>query len=404
MTEQQESQPKKTAKEVIEEHKRERVREQFKVVEGSRRPDDRRDVARLTPFQFLDVIGWQDKPIPRREWTVPDRIPAANVTLLSGDGGIGKTMLALHLAVAVTLGRDWLGRQPQTGPAVVICCEDSGDELHRRIDRIVTYCEAKFSDLADLHMLSLAGQDAVMGAPDRSDVIRPTRLFEQVLEAGCDIRPKLIVIDNAADVFAGNENDRAHVRQFVNQLRGLAMQADAGVLMTSHPSLTGMSTGTGLSGSTAWHNSVRSRLYFKKATTEKDEEPDPDMRVLETMKNNYGPNGETILLRWNSGLFVPINSGIGSLTKMAAEQHTDDLFLKLLDQFSRAGRNVSEKPTAPTYAPTVFAKESTARGHGIGKSGLEASMRRLFSVDKIHVETYGPPSRGWSRIAKGSRA
>jgi hypothetical protein len=34
------------------------------------------------------------------------------------------------------------------------------------------------------------------------------------------------------------------------------------VLLTGHPSLTGINTGTGTSGSTAWNASVRSRLYF----------------------------------------------------------------------------------------------------------------------------------------------
>jgi hypothetical protein len=78
----------------------------------------------------------------------------------------------------------------------------------------------------------------------------------------------------------------------VTLLRDLAISANAGLLLTSHPSLTGISTGSGLSGSTAWNASVRSRLYFKRAKTEKDEEPDPDLRVLEVMKSNYGPVGE----------------------------------------------------------------------------------------------------------------
>ena len=48
-----------------------------------------------------------------------------------------------------------------------------------------------------------------------------------------------------------------------------------------------------------------SRLYFKRAVTDKDQEPDPDLRVLEVMKSNYGPIGETINLRWKDGLFQP---------------------------------------------------------------------------------------------------
>lgn len=177
----------------------------------------------------------------------------------------------------------------------------------------------------------------------------------------------------------------------------MAIVAGAGVLLTSHPSLTGITTGTGLSGSTAWNASVRSRLYFKRAKTEKEEEPDPDLRVLEVMKANYGPIGETINLRWKNGLFVPVD-GVGNLERLAVEQAAEHLFLSLLDELSRQGRNTSAQPNAPTYAPTLFAKEKQARERGTRKVAFEVAMRNLFAAGKISLEPYGPPSRGTSRL------
>jgi hypothetical protein len=174
------------------------------------------------------------------------------------------------------------------------------------------------------------------------------------------------------------------VRQFVTLLRDMAMSANAGLLLTSHPSLSGISTGTGLSGSTAWNASVRSRLYFKRATTEKDEEPDPDLRVLEVMKSNYGPVGETVAVRWKDGLFLPV-AGVSSLERLAAEQKAEQLFLTLLDRFTRQGRNTCEKPSAPTYAPTLFAKESEARELGIRKADFEGAVRRLFFCSRENL-------------------
>ena len=224
-----------------------------------------------------------------------------------------------------------------------------------------------------------------------------TKLFGRIREAACDIRPKLIVLDNAADIFGGNENDRAQVRQFIGMLRSMAMAAGSGVLLTSHPSLTGISSGSGLSGSTAWNASVRSRLYFKRAQTEKDEEPEPDLRVLEVMKSNYGPAGETIMLKWKNGLFLPV-AGTTSLEKLAAEQAAEQLFLALLGAFNQQGRNTSAKSNAPTYAPTLFAKEKQARERGIRKPAFEVAMRSLFAADKIYAEPYGPPSRGTSKL------
>jgi RecA-family ATPase len=353
----------------------------------------------LPPLPFLNITAWHGQPVPDREWCVMDRIPMRNVTLFSGEGAIGKSIVALQLSVAHVLGRDWLRSLPEPGPALVVACEDDADELHRRISLILDHCAATFADLEQLHLLSLAGQDALLATPDRTGIIRPTPLFDRLSQAACDVRPKLIVLDNSADMFGGGENDRAQVRQFIGILRGLAIAANAGVLLTSHPSLTGMNTGTGLSGSTAWHASVRSRLYMKRATTDKDEEPDPNLRVIEVMKNNYGPVGETITVRWNSGVFLPV-AGVNSLEKIAAERKVDEAFQSNIVQFTRQGRNVSHKPNAPSYAPTEFAKEEEAKKAGMRKPDFEAAMRRLLAAGKIKVEAYGPPSRGWTRLVQ----
>ena len=65
-------------------------------------------------------------------------------------------------------------------------------------------------------------------------------------------QPRLIIIDPAADVFAGKEIDRVQVRQFITLLRAIAITADCAVILAAHPSVSGMREGTGLSGSTAW--------------------------------------------------------------------------------------------------------------------------------------------------------
>ena len=232
----------------------------------------------LEPLPFTSVASWHGTPIPERRWTVLNRVPAANVTLMSGDGGVGKTILALHLCAAVALGRDWLGSMPECGPAMAFCCEDDDGELHRRVALVADHYGVSLAEMPDFHWCSMAGDEALLATPNKNGIIQPTKLFTRLREAALDIKPKFIVLDNSADIFGGSENDRAQVRQFITILRGLAMAANAGVLLTSHPSLTGISSGSGLSGSTGWNNNVRSRMYFRKVTTEKDEEPDPDVR------------------------------------------------------------------------------------------------------------------------------
>src|SRR6185503_13926162 len=136
-----------------------------------------------------------------------------------------------------------------------------------------------------LRLASFAGKDAILGATNHAGVIKPTSLYGRMHQAVCETKPKLLVLDTSADVFAGNENDRMQVRQFIGLLRRLAIDGNCAVILCSHPSLTGINTGSGLSGSTGWHNSVRARMVFRAATTEAGEEPDPTLRELVFMKN-----------------------------------------------------------------------------------------------------------------------
>jgi hypothetical protein len=46
-------------------------------------------------------------------------------------------------------------------------------------------------------------------------------------------------------------------------MQALAMVAGGAVTILAHPSLQGMNTGSGLSGSTAWHGAFRFRQYLR---------------------------------------------------------------------------------------------------------------------------------------------
>lgn len=98
-------------------------------------------------------------------------------------------------------------------------------------------------------------------------LLAPTALWAELRAEVLEFRPVLLVLDTLADVFGGSEKDRAQVRQFVGLLRGLAIEADLATLLLGHPSIAGMASGAGTSGSTAWSNSVRSRLCLERLKT-----------------------------------------------------------------------------------------------------------------------------------------
>jgi hypothetical protein len=68
-------------------------------------------------------------------------------------------------------------------------------------------------------------------------------------------------------------------------------------------------------------------------------------------------------------------------------------------RFADQGVNVSHQKTAPNYAPKLFAEEAEAKKNNLRKCDFETAMRNLFATNKIHVESYGRPSRPYSRLA-----
>jgi hypothetical protein len=79
----------------------------------------------------------------------------------------------------------------------------------------------------------------------------------------------------------------------------------------------------------------------------------------------------------------------------------DERFLQLLARFTQQGRNLSDKQKTNLFAPKLFAQEKGLDGKRISRAAFEDAMNRLFAANKIHVEDYGPPSKGWSRLAAG---
>jgi RecA-family ATPase len=191
-------------------------------------------------------------PVPPREWLVKDVIPHNNVTNLSGDGGLGKTLLAMQLGTSLSTRTDWLGFQCMQGPFLYIGAEDDEDELQRRLDQMRIELGYTWGDLADFHFRSFAGEDALIAIFDRSaQIIQATKLLTKIETRINHLGAICCVLDTSADVFGGDEISRTQVRQFVGMLRGICLRQEASMILLSHPSLSGMSSGSGTSGSTA---------------------------------------------------------------------------------------------------------------------------------------------------------
>jgi RecA-family ATPase len=231
---------------------------------------------------------------------------AGTVAMMSGDGGLGKSLLMQQLATAAALGRKWVGFATKPCRTLAIFCEDDRDELHRRQEAINRHYDCGMSDLEDVIMQDRAGRDSVMVGFDKwGSEPKTTAIYEAIEREVEDFGVQILILDTRRAIFRGNEIDYQQAAATITTLRRLAIKMQGAVILTDHPSNEGLASGSGISGNRAWSNSVRSRLYLHAAGKKEDEKPNE--RVLRTVKSNYAPRGK-IDLKWENGVFVKVET------------------------------------------------------------------------------------------------
>lgn len=268
-------------------------------------------VARIGLRAFSPNDGlWEpsawDGTIPGRLWIVPGLVPLATVTMLTGNGGEGKSLLAAQLAAAAVTHATWLGREVRQVRALMIHAEDDRDEMTRRSDGLLRQSSRDMRDLDGLTFLDRDGEtSSLMYEAFANDVTgRFTEFYDRTWATVQSLGAQLLILDSLYNFFGGNENVRSQVNEFIGGLKRLAKKLNCAVVLVAHPSRAGIASGAGDAGSTAWHNAVRSRLYLHR---KKHPSGDPGQRgplVLEPMKSNYGPLGDAIPITFEAGRFV----------------------------------------------------------------------------------------------------
>jgi len=211
-------------------------------------------------------------------------------------------------------------------------------------------------------------------------------------------RPSVTVFDSKVNFYGASENSRLLVTTFITRLRRAAKKCKTAIMVLDHPSLSGMASGLGYSGNTAWHNAFRGRLYLLEAPEEEEKgtpggPPKPDnRRILKRAKMRSEPKTQ-IELWWFNGQLVPT-----SLAQVQGVVVTDEAvdmeFLRLLDE--AYGKNdVSAAPTSIHYAPKRFAALSP-----ISRGRFVASMNRQLKTGIIAVETVGSKSKPFRRLRR----
>lgn len=140
--------------------------------------------------QRADVFAGPLKP---REYVIKGIQPVgAELCVIYGDSGAGKSFLIDDMLTDVHLGRPWNGRRTLKQRVVRIVAEGASDDRYRRH----AIAAAKGVGLADLPRV-------INNAPDLFDAKQARNVAEHIRGAGgCDV----LLVDTLAATFSGDEN------------------------------------------------------------------------------------------------------------------------------------------------------------------------------------------------------
>lgn len=348
--------------------------------------------AGVPPLASLDLTALAKVQATPQAFTISQLVPSGEVTLLTGAGSAGKSLLAQQFATAAAAGRGILGFDVEPGPAIYITCEDDTPQLHWRQQHL---CQALRVDMAGLqgklHLISRRGElDNHLMTTNERGVIEPSALYRQIETKILETGARHVWLDHVAHMFGGNENDRGEVTQFVNLLNRLAGSTGAAIVLLAHPN----KAGDDYSGSTGWSNAVRSRIFLK-------HDEDTDVRTISNPKSNYARKGQETRFVWANWAFVreedlPPNVA-AELAATAKASAANKCFLECLRKAIDQRENVSHARSAGNYAPKRFAamsigKRFTAKDH-------EEAMNRLLDLGTIRAneKVFLYDNRTWAK-------
>lgn len=192
----------------------------------------------------------------RPDWLIEELWTREGVGVIGGHPKLGKTWIALEIALAIASGQPCLGRFPvhDRGPVLVYCVEDGKSRIR---DRMEGLCAARKVDFERLAVGWLDAGDLRLDRP--GDQLRLHVTIERN-------RAKAIVFDPLVRLHLGDENSSQDVSRLLGFLRALQQRHGVAVILVHHTRKAASAEhGQGLRGSGDVHAWGDSNLYLHKA-------------------------------------------------------------------------------------------------------------------------------------------
>ena len=290
------------------------------------------DAPETAPGAFgADWTELEAREVPERRWFIENWLSADEgyTVLYSGRGGTGKSATIIDLMRSLATGEPWCGMEVKRGAkSMYIGCEDSEEELTRRVQRRMNLHGRVPKGV--IRLVSRLGMDNVLCSADKNGKLKAEPFFRELrkqAKAFFKADGGVLILDTLSDIFAGNENDRSHVSQFVKyQLNRLGRDAGVTIIVLAHPAKGGALNGQGFSGSTAWEGAFRCRWELNYQKVDRVD----GLLELVLAKSNSTKPGQKILLENRSGVHFVVdgctaeNWGKEELLRLIAEAYEKD--------------------------------------------------------------------------------
>lgn len=172
-------------------------------------------------FEFIQAAQFSAGAPPG--WLVRDVLPAAELGVLYGESGSGKTFYALDLLCSIARGEDWRGHRTTKG---LRCAYIAAEGAHGFRSRLNAYAEHFKIDLAALPLYVVAGAPNFLEAKDIIDLGNAMRRCGKL---------DVLVVDTLAQVTAGaNENSGEDMGRVIAHCKTLHQVTGAMILLIHH--------------------------------------------------------------------------------------------------------------------------------------------------------------------------
>jgi putative DNA primase/helicase len=313
-------------------------------------------------------------------WLWLMKIALGKVTVLAGEGGLGKSTILCDIAARVTNGSRWPDGTENAfvGNVIILASEDAAD------DTLKPRLAAAGADMSRVFVVTAVRETE--SGPLRSFNLQAdiNRLEQKIAEIGNVL---LVIIDPISSYLGKVDSHKnAEVRSVLEPLGNLATRTGCAIVCNNHFSKGGGGANGRIIGSVAFVNQARAAFIVAQ------DAGDPDRRLFLPSKMNIAVMGEGLAYRIGGylaqvdGLEIPTSQVCWESTPVTT---TADAALRALEENSESG-NRSAQSEAEEWLRDLLANGAVPAKQvktDAAAAGLSwATVRRAKDRIGVHVE------------------